>query len=328
MTPRVTQTDVAKMAGVSRQTVSLVINDDPRVSPESKQAVLRAIETTGYRPNRAARSLATARSGVIGIIVADFNNPFYGELIQQIRKASEAKNLTPFVTAAEGSEVPGAIERFIDFGVDGLVLVAPALSAQQIDKYAETVPTALLTSSQETEVADIIRTDDYEGARACTQILLDQAYSPVLFVGRRRAKDTTSVKARIDGYKSAVHGIQVPKVVLLEDETLDEDLQRLIADLGDNRAGIVAHDDLLAFTTAAICLNQGKILGKQIGITGFDNTYLSRFPGSQLTTVDQNVVRMGQLAVSSIEQRIKGRTTSRTEVIPPRVIKRASTRSK
>ncbi|MDO5033990.1 MAG: LacI family DNA-binding transcriptional regulator [Actinomycetaceae bacterium] len=323
MAARVTQTDVARMAGVSRQLVSLVVNDDPRVSPESRKAVLDAIERTGYRPNRMARSLAMARSGVIGVVVPDFQNAFFGELIQHIRAASEAEKLIPFATAAEGQEASAAIERFVDFGVDGLILVAPTLTQEQLDAYAKATPTVILTSSEAPESADLIRTDDQQGSLACAQTLTAGGFAPLAFIGRKRFENASSLTARAKGYRRAVEGMQEPIVVMLEGHEGDREIEKILDDLGPG-SGIVAHDDALAFTIVSIALSRGMTLGHDLGITGFDNTYLSQFPGAQITSIDQGAGQMGQLAVTYILERQAGRSRAKQTVLPPRLMQRAS----
>lgn len=324
MAARVTQSDVARMAGVSRQLVSLVVNDDPRVSPESRKAVMDAIASTGYRPNRMARSLAMSRSGVVGVVVPDFVNPFFGELIQHIRATCETEKLIAFATAAQGEEAANAIERFVDFGVDGLILVAPTLSEEQLDAYAKATPTVIVTSSEAPASADIIRTDDFAGAHQCASVLQDAGFTSLAFVGRKRFENASSLIARREGFEKAV-GDGRGMVALVEDSEINREVEELMATL-KTPVGIVAHDDALAFSIVSIALARGLTFGRDLGITGFDNTYLSQFPGAPITSVDQGAQQMAQLAMTCILERLLGRTKPQRTVLAPRLIERASTR--
>ncbi|MGO1623391.1 LacI family DNA-binding transcriptional regulator, partial [Flaviflexus sp.] len=100
---RPTQVDVAKMAGVSRQTVSLVVQRDPRVSDISRAAVEKAMKELGYRPNLSAQALAGRRTGFLGIVLSGLENTFHAELAEGLRRRGEERGLIPFVSVVSDS---------------------------------------------------------------------------------------------------------------------------------------------------------------------------------------------------------------------------------
>lgn len=95
---RPTQVDVARLAGMSRQTVSLVVRDDPRVAEKSRRSVREAMRALGYYPNMAARVLAAHTTRVVGVVIAQLTNPFNAELAEALRGACERVGLVPFVS--------------------------------------------------------------------------------------------------------------------------------------------------------------------------------------------------------------------------------------
>lgn len=118
---RPTQVDVARLAGVSRQTVSLVVRDDPRVAEKSRRSVREAMRALGYYPNMAARVLAAHTTRVVGVVIAQLTNPFNAELAEALRGACERVGLVPFVSPVsdERGDVLVAVRRFLQLGVDG-----------------------------------------------------------------------------------------------------------------------------------------------------------------------------------------------------------------
>jgi LacI family transcriptional regulator len=121
-TRRPTQTDVARVAGVSRPLVSLVVRNDPRVSPERRAAVLAAMDALGYRPNAAARSLARNRTDLIGVVLPGFANLFYGELAEALRTAGDEAGYVPLLASIseDADREVAAVERFVELQVSGL----------------------------------------------------------------------------------------------------------------------------------------------------------------------------------------------------------------
>jgi DNA-binding LacI/PurR family transcriptional regulator len=132
--PGPTILDVARRAGVSKSLVSMVIRGEEGVSPKNRQAVLHAIDELGYRPNALARSLVERRTRILGMLVSDLHNPFFGEVVSGIQmRADELGYRVLFNT---GDRVPNlevtAIESLLELRADGLILAAPRVSDEFI----------------------------------------------------------------------------------------------------------------------------------------------------------------------------------------------------
>ena len=327
LTSRPTQADVAKMAGVSRQLVSLVVRDDPRVSPERRRRVHEAMEKLGYRPNAAARSLATQRTGIVGIVVPGFANPYYGELTEAMRDAGERAGWDPLIASVgeDPAREVQAIERFLELNVDALVLVSPLTDSETLDRYGEMVPTVVVTRNQAPASVDLLHYDDRAVGRMATQHLLDRGYSPVVFIGFERPVVGDSSGERRQGYVETVEAAgQEPISVILTDPADEgEIVDSLVVDLGTG-FGIVCHNDQLAIMVAATCKRAGLFPGRDVGITGVDNTIWAALPGIELTSTDQDLDRMARTTYKLIAERLEGRTRTKEIVQPPRLVTRAS----
>lgn len=323
---RPTQVDVARLAGVSRQTVSLVVLDDPRVSARSRAAVRQAMADLRYRPNAAARSLATSRTGLLGVMMPDFANPFYAELADALDRASNARGVVPVISSlGEGSRTEeSVVDRFVELRVDALVLVSPLLDNGRLAALGAHVPTVLLTRNCGPAEVDVVGADDRRGSRLATDHLLKRGYRPVVYVGYDRGVPGDSAGARLLGYREAVaEAGGVARYVPVEADYR----QAAAAVLADAQAGlgIVAHNDALALTVAGLAIERGLVLGRDVGVCGFDDTLLARFPGVALTSVGLQAERLAGAAIDLALERVAGRTTRREVILPPRLVARSST---
>src|SRR3954452_560660 len=140
--------DVARIAGVSHQTVSRVLNDHPSVRPETRERVQEAIAQLGYRRNSAARALATRRSSTVGLLTATSNRSGPVSTLVAVEQASRAAGLWVSVASLsvyDPESVRSALDHFLDQGVDGIIVIAPVEEAVQVaSAVAAEVPTVVV----------------------------------------------------------------------------------------------------------------------------------------------------------------------------------------
>lgn len=323
---RPTQVDVAREAGVSRQTVSLVTRDDPRVSAHSRELVLAAMKKLGYRPNVAARALAARCTGFVGISLSDLVNPFHGELIELIRGHCEAQGLVPFIAPVgqDAADEKVAIERLLEMNVDGLILISPMADDESLDRIGSQVPTVVVTRNAGPDSVDLVHTDDRAGARAVVGELMASGYRPVVYLGVDRPVSGDSSRARIEGYRSilAEAGYE-PRVEMVSPGEVGRALGRVVQEFG-NGFGLCCHNDLIALEAIGHLEVFGLRPGRDVGVTGFDNSGISGYPGIQLTTVDQSTAAMARRAVDLLSERMGGRAEPVDVVMPARLVTRAT----
>ncbi len=329
MTPgRATQADVARLAGVSRQLVSLVVRGDPRVADSSRESVEAAIAAVGYRPNLAARTLVMRRSGLIGVVFSGLTNPFYGELAEALRAHGEAQGFIPLIsTVAEDPDRESAVvERFLELGVDGLVLVAPLLSLEALERLGAALPTVILTRNQGPANVDLVRSDDVLGTRLVTEELHSRGYAPLIHLGPARQAIGDSSVDRVRGFTETVAALGVPgDVVIAGDAEIAGRVRDVLRRTGPG-VGFACHNDLVALRVFGAVIEEGLVVGRDVGIAGFDNTMLTGLAGISLTSVDTDTAALAEGAVSLLRERQEGRTGRRDLIVPPRLVPRASTR--
>lgn len=206
--------DVARVAGVSHQTVSRVLNDHPNVRPDTRERVLAAIRELDYRPNSAARALVTRRSQTLGVV--SFGGALYGPASTLDGIEQAARNAGYFVSVAtlrslDGRSMQEAVDRLLDQGVEGVVVIAPQVSAVgALAKVSAGVPIVAVGPSSQARVP-IVAVDNRAGAEAATRHLLDLGHPTVHHVaGPASWLDS---QARRTGWQDALEdaGASVPE---------------------------------------------------------------------------------------------------------------------
>jgi DNA-binding LacI/PurR family transcriptional regulator len=324
-----TMEDVARLAGVSRALVSLVIRDSPKVSQRSRRDVLAAAERLGYRPNLIARNLASRRTMTIGVLLNDLHNPFFAEIADGILEAADRTDYR--VLFSTGRRRPAdeahAVEAFLELRVDGIILVSPHIPAGQVESAAGEVPLAVVCRSLRSRTVDTVSNDERVGA--------DLAVAHLVGLGHRRIVHIDGGSGaggppRRAGYRRAMraHGLaELTRVVHGDFTELSgaRAVSELLGD-GDVPTAIFAANDLSAVGAFDRLAEAGLGVPEDVSLIGYDNTGLASMHHMSLTTIDQPREVMGRLAFETLLERI-GRT--RTEVVShavlPTLVVRTST---
>ncbi|MEM8592004.1 MAG: LacI family DNA-binding transcriptional regulator, partial [Pseudomonadota bacterium] len=185
MADKVTSSQVAERAGVSRSAVSRVFTPGASVSPGTAEKVQRAAEELGYRPNALARSLLTGRSRMIGLVVSYLDNHFYPGILERLSRAlqDEGYHILMFMAGPESAEASAIVQEILDYQVDGLVLASVELSSDlAVRCRAMGVPVVLLNRHQGTpdEIAAV--SDNFEGGRLAARHLLARGCSRIAHI--------------------------------------------------------------------------------------------------------------------------------------------------
>jgi DNA-binding LacI/PurR family transcriptional regulator len=206
-------TDVARLAGVSHQTVSRVINNHVSVRPTTRVRVLAAIEQLGYRRNSAARALVTGRSQTLGVV--SLNSTLYGPASTLYGIEQAALDSRYFVTVAalrstDAAAVRQAIGRLVDQGVDGIVVIAPLVTvAQALADLPSGLAVVAVEGDADAEI-DTVTVDQRAGARAATGHLLSCGHQTVWHVAG--PQDWFEARHRAAGWQATLEavGAEVP----------------------------------------------------------------------------------------------------------------------
>ncbi|MGO1594085.1 MAG: LacI family DNA-binding transcriptional regulator [Ancrocorticia sp.] len=327
MGTRPTQLDVARLAGVSRQTVSLVVRKDPRVSDEKRGRVLAAMESLDYRVNVAASALASRRTSFVGIVLSEFTNPFHADLVEAMRRRCEEEGLVPFIApvAVDAQEESTAISRFVEMNVGGLVLISPLLSEGEISKIGAEIPTVVVTRNHAPDGVDVVHSNDTAATRLATEHLIDSGYTRIVFLGYDRQVPGDSAVCRSEGYRAMMKERGLPAITEFTSWDASPEAAREIVAQYSTGTGVVCHNDSIAIDVLAAVIESGLEPGDDVGVVGFDNTRISGFPGISLTTIDQRWEDIANRTIELIIDRIaNGRTKSVDLSLPSTLVVRGS----
>lgn len=319
--------DVAARAGVSKSLVSLVLRGAPNVSDERREAVTRAAEEIGYRPNAVARSLVRRRSYVIGVMVSDLHNPYFTEVIDGIEAAARAAGYHALFnsggrTAAGEAE---AIDTLLQQRTDGVVMAGPVLGARKIALVAGAVPVVVVARNSRSPVHDSITNDDRMGARLAVDHLVSLGHRAIAHVDGGTG---AGAPQRRSGFLQGMarHGLRATVVRGTFTEEGGREGVHALLRARERTTGIFVGNDLAAVGALDALDEHGLRVPEDISLVGYDNIALAGLGHIDLTTIDQPRREMGESAVRLLLERRDGdRREARHLVVPPSLVVRGST---
>jgi DNA-binding LacI/PurR family transcriptional regulator len=321
--------DVARVAGVSNQTVSRVINGADHVRPETRERVLQAMRELDYRPNSLARALVTGRSRTLGVV--SFDTTLYGpaSTLFEIERAAHAQGYfvsIVSVTSLDRASVLGAVERLHAQGVDGILIIAPQeAAAEAVMHVSPDVPVVAVEAGPD-EAVPVVAVDQVAGARAATQHLLDLGHRTVWHVAG--PPDWLEARQRIAGWTAALDeaGAGIPPLLSGDWSALSGyELGQRLATVREITA-IFAANDQMALGILRALDEAGRRVPDDISIVGFDDIPEARFFSPPLTTVRQDFNEIGRQSFMLLLGEIAApRRTSARVIVQPELQVRAST---
>lgn len=302
---RVTLDDVARAAGVSRQTVSRVINDKGEISPETRSRVLAEIKRLGYRPNRVAQGLARQRTDVTGLVVPDITSPFYAEVVRGVEDCAYRHDRRIFLcNVVESSERElSVIASLEDYGVAGIILAGSRLDDDTLAEVIRHNPNVVLINRQlPTPHRYVVYNDDEMAGRLATRYLLEQGHRVIGFMGGQ--PNSFSRRQRVAGYRHALAEAGItPDDGLLFDGlpylSVGQELIRKVLQTRPDATALLAYNDLTAIG-ALQAIKEHAL--RNIAIVGFDDILIARLVTPSLTTVRLKTRQMGEAAMQIMLQ--------------------------
>lgn len=295
--------DVARVAGVSPQTVSRALSNHPNVQAKTRAKVLAAVEQLGYRRNNAARTLKSGKSRILGVVLLETN--FFSRTAVTFgieRAAREAGYSVRSVTTGslDASSVEAALGQLAEEGVDGIVLAIPlAEVTDTIQELTRSIPTIAIDGSR-TASTEIVAVDQELAGRMATQHLLDLGHATVWHVaGPAEWSDASN---RTLGWRQALAdaGIEPPPV--LQGDWSPESGYRnglILGRIAEATAVFVSSDEM-AFGVIRALHESGLKIPEDISVVGIDNIALAEYCSPSLTTVAQPFTTIGALAVEHL----------------------------
>lgn len=197
---KITINDVALHAGVSVSTVSLVLSGKGRISPSTGQKVNAAVEQLGFVRNRQAALLRGGKTGVVGLIVSHFSDPFYAQLTAGLTGVLEAQGKMVFLTQGgrQGEHLLSRIDTLIAQGVDGIVIAGGVSNTAEINARVNGLPVVFASRASYLDDADIIRPDNMQAAQMLTEHLIRGGHQRIAWLGGKSSSLTRA--ERVGGY--------------------------------------------------------------------------------------------------------------------------------
>jgi DNA-binding LacI/PurR family transcriptional regulator len=315
--------DVARLAGVSHQTVSRVLNDSPSLRAETRQRVLDVMEQIQYRPNRAARALVTSRSRTIGVLTAQSSQYGPASSIAAIESAArEAGYLvtTTNLPSSDEAAIQVALGHLVDQAVEGLVVVAP----QVIASMSLDVPYVTMQSDGRGDAHDL-SVDQIAGARLATRHLLDLGHRDIYHLAG--PQDWIEAEARMRGFLDAMSAADAPTTApILGDWTAEFGFYagREMLRLRDFTA-IFSSNDQMALGLIHAVRDAGLDVPGDVSIVGFDDIPEAAHFWPPLTTVRQDFAEVGRRCVALLLDGMGGTGDRYRGTITPELVVRSST---
>ncbi|MGN8026630.1 LacI family DNA-binding transcriptional regulator [Microbacterium sp. 22242] len=329
---RATIEEVATAAGVSRSTVSRVVNGSPAVSPEALTAVQDAIARLGYVPNRAARSLASRQTHAIALVVPEdttrfFGDPFFAAVVAGISdRIGRSDYILNLLIASDDPD--GRMTRFVrNGGVDGAIILSHHTSDAFVDRIAESVPVVFGgRPARERDTDHVVDVDNIAAARAATEHLIR--------AGRRRIATITgppSMAAAVDrltGFRQALADAGLEPFAELPGDYAEGDGARaaliLLAGAGELPDALFVASDLMARGALQTLRAAGVRIPEDVAIVGFDDSPVALSTDPPLTTIRQPMHEQGVAMASVLIDRLRGAHPPRHTILGTELVVRGS----
>ncbi len=323
--------DVAKAAGVSYQTVSRVINDDPRVSQATRQRVWKVIRQTGYVPNSAARALVTSQAKLLGIITDGSTRYGPAGILAGVENAGRDAGYSSSVVVLRGADEAATVvgyERLIDQGVEGIVVIAPRLPlAEAVRRTKFAVPVVMVAAGESSiDGISTVSEDQEYGARLATRYLIDMGHRQIAHVGGELT--WLDGQLRVRGWNSEMEEAGIKPGTFVQGDWTGESGYRagkLLLDQG-LPTGVFVASDLMCLGVMRAFYEVGVRVPRDVSLVSFDDSDYAAQYFPPLSSVRQNFGRLGQEAVEMLLRRVAGEPAGTISIPPALVVRDSATR--
>ena len=287
--------DVARRAGVSVATVSRALSNPKLVRDTTRERILTVAKTLAYQPNRAARSLITGKTGNLGIIVPDLENPFYPSVVHGVQaRAHQAGYALLLGDSGEDSAAEQNLVHTMAKQVDGVIVCAPFSSDAQIARLAQA--TSLVLVNRRLRDVPAVLMDAAHGMRLAIEHLVGLGHSRLAYLGGPAR--SWSNRERTRGLRAAAHA---HRVLVSEygpfEPKFAGGIQGTDLALAAGASAIIAFNDLMALGVLSRLAALGVRVPDEVSVVGFDDVLYAAMCATPLTTVAMPMELAGRVAV-------------------------------
>lgn len=323
---RVTSRDVARLAGVSRTTVSLVLNNTPNagISPETRRRVLEAARQLNYHPNAAARSLVSQRAMTLGLVLCQspeqvFADLFLPQVLQGISTVTQPAGYRILLETVTDAQDNGYAALAHEKRIDGFILSGPRSDDQALlTLHAEGFPIVLLGQLPGTDIP-FVDVDTVQAAYSAVEHLIALGHRRIALI-TNAPLDYTASQARLEGYRRALkdHGLPFDPDLVAYGAFREETGQRAMTHLLSRHplpTAVFAASDAIALGAMVAIRRQGLHIPDDIALVGFDDVPLAGYVNPPLTTVRLPAYDLGKQAARLLVDLVEGHNPQATQVL-------------
>jgi LacI family transcriptional regulator len=332
---RITLADIARKAGVSKMTVSRVISGKGRIAAGTRVRVMRIIDELGYHPNLIARSLASRRSMILGVIIPWKErlllDNYFAQVLSGVTDVALRRNyrilLCPVeIDRSDRKQYVGITRSRL---LDGLVLVQTKTDDPNIDGLADSgFPFVLVNQRRYTKNCSFVDSQNIQGAQTAVRYLYDRGHRDIAFVAG--SLDESNARDRFQGYRQTLKALGLPyreeRVVYgdFSEETARRESARLLQG-GGRPTAVFCSDDYMAIGVMRRIHESGLRVPEDVAVIGFDDIEMAAHLQPSLTTVRQQMVELGRTSADILLTLIEGgRKASVRRLLPTELVKRNS----
>ena len=330
-----TMNDIALLAGVSRTTVSRVLSGNYkkiRISEETAGNILRIAKEQEFQPDDLARSLQSSKTKTIGVVVTDITNPFFAEIARSVEKYLESMDYSMILCNSDEKLEAEAksVKLLLSKKVEGLIICPAGYEDENISRLSKNdFPFVLIDRYVKGVDSGYVVSDNYNGAKEGIEYLLNKGHKRIGYLGGR--ENSSSNRDRKKGYRDALSGKGLKSSSELE---LDLGFDREDGEKGmdyflrlENRpTAVFAANNFLGLGALLSLKKHGVNVPGDISLLEFDETDLSRFGTTAITSVNQNAKEIGTKAAEIILKKISGGIDEKI-VIPVELVERKSVKN-
>ncbi|MBL6945931.1 MAG: LacI family DNA-binding transcriptional regulator [Rhodospirillales bacterium] len=323
----VTLKDVAERAGVSRSAVSRTFTEGASVSEKMRAKVLKVARELDYSPSLIARSLATSRTKLIGLVANNYQNPIFLEVFDLYTRALQEKGLRPLIVNLTDESDPQALVRMLQqYNVDGVIIATSTLPPGFLKAFKDTRVPVVHTFGRANETLDfhIVGIDNVRCGEMAAQALFDHGYRDVAFLGG--PKTATSTQDRLIGFerKSKKIGLRNSVTRFADNYSYDAGARAIEMLLNEfDVEAVFCGDDLICMGAMDAARERGIAVPEELGFIGFNDMDMANWSAYRLTTIRQPLNDLILKSIDLIDQLVDDPDRP-TEVIlfPCKLIKR------
>lgn len=323
--------DIARISGVSRSTVSRVVNGGDKVNPQTRERVLEVIRQWNYQPNVAARRLAAGRSDTLGLLIpagagAAFEDPYFSQVIRGVAAACSRRDYALTLWLTDPEREPRVLRRLAANNLVDGVVVSYTLADDPIvgELRRGNLPFVLIGHAPDPAI-NAVALDNVEAARVAVHYLLERGYRRIgIIMG---APNQIDAQDRLRGFTEVLKQAGVFDPTLLAEGDFSEEsgyaAMRLL--LPRRPEAVFAANDLMAVGAYRAIQEAGLSIPADVAMVGFDDVPMAAQLHPPLTTIRQPMYTMGQLAVERLLEILRDpRQSPRQILLPPELVVRQS----